>query len=46
MDLIEARNWAYIPNPTSDVDSSKRLLERYSHIPANLIDDHIQSVVS
>ncbi|KAH8176888.1 methyltransferase domain-containing protein [Sarocladium implicatum] len=46
MDLIEARNWAYIPTPTSDVDSSRRLLERYSNVPASLVDSHIQSVVS
>jgi|SRR5688572_1652566 hypothetical protein len=46
MDLIEARDWAYLRDPPSDIDPTKRLLERYSFIPPNQTDHHIRVIVS
>lgn len=46
MDLIEARDWAYIQDPPPDIDPSKRLLERYSLIPSTQVDHHIRVIVS
>jgi hypothetical protein len=46
MDLIEARDWAYLQDPPSDVDPTKRLLERYSLIPRDQVDHHIRVIVS
>ncbi|KAL2208106.1 hypothetical protein CC79DRAFT_809235 [Sarocladium strictum] len=44
MDLIEARDWAYLQDPPTDVDPTKRLLERYSLIPRDQVDHHIRVI--
>jgi hypothetical protein len=46
MDLIEARDWAYLNDPPPDIDPIRRLLERYSSLPSNQIDHHLRVVVS
>ncbi|KAK0382825.1 hypothetical protein NLU13_9920 [Sarocladium strictum] len=44
MDLIDARDWGYLRDPPSDINPTKRLLERYSLIPSSQLDHHIRAI--
>lgn len=46
MDLIEARTWAFIQDPPPEIDDARRLLQVYSKIPRQQVDEHLMYIVS
>lgn len=46
MDLMDMNNWSYLEDPPKDIGPARHLLEFYSKIPYQDLDDHIRRVVS
>lgn len=46
MDVMKMRDWTYLEDPPNDIGPARHILEVYSKIPYNDLDDHIRRVVS
>lgn len=46
MDLMAVRDWTYIEDMPEDIGPARHLLEKYSKIPFQDLENHIRRVVS
>ena len=46
MDVMAVRDWTYVEDLPKDIGPARHLLEVYSKIPYQDLDDHIRRVVS
>lgn len=44
MDVMKMRDWTYLEDPPKDIGPARHILEVYSKIPYNDLDDHIRRV--
>lgn len=45
MDVMKMRDWNYLEDPPQDIGPARHLLQEYSKIPNNDLEDHIRRVV-
>ncbi|KAF4979563.1 hypothetical protein FZEAL_4267 [Fusarium zealandicum] len=44
MDVMKIRDWTYLEDPPQDIGPARQILEVYSKIPYNDLDDHIRRI--